>query len=62
MISGPNLCSKKLKGFNTVKQKNAFWGKISLPCDTVTLVLAQYADWLTDRGHHLSTCYPKQYN
>lgn len=62
MISGPNLCSKKLKGFNTVKQKNAFWGKISLLCDTVTLVLAQYADWFTDRGHHLSTCYPKQYN
>lgn len=23
---------------------------------------AQYADWFPGRGHHFSTCHPKQYN
>lgn len=45
MITGPNLYSRKLKGFNTSRKmhfrtrfKNTFWDKISLPCDTLSLV------------------------
>lgn len=43
-------------------RKMHFGVRFHCPVTLSLFVLAQCADWFTDRGHHLSTCYPKQYN
>lgn len=55
LITSPNLCFKELKGFETVKPKDAFQHHISLPCDSLSLPLESSTCSLVH-------CFPKQYN